>query len=160
MLLLSACSDNASLKEESQAATKTAKAAFNESEKKPNQKSGNMHFYLPNGYVIKKQSTNNIIIRNGSDTYILFYNPKESMESEVVYKATVDQYKILDTNKTFKSAHNKFGFITIKHLKDDSVNELTLGAGGAKITTQTKTGDLAVKSKKMMQIVHSVQYSE
>ena len=160
LLLLSACSDNASIKEESKAAIKTAKATFTEKEKKPNKKSGKIHFFLPAGYVIKSESANNIILRNGSDTYILFFNPKESTTSDVVYKATVDQHKELYTNEKFASTDNKLGFITIDQLKDDGLNELTIGVGGAKITTQSETSDLVQNTKTMMQIVNSVKFTE
>ncbi|MGG3560327.1 hypothetical protein ABES03_01580 [Neobacillus rhizosphaerae] len=160
LLLLSACSDNASLKDESKSAIKTAKATFTEKEKKPSKKSGKIHFFLPAGYVIKSKSANNIILRSGSDTYILFYNPQESTTSDVVYKATVDQYKELYSNEKFTSSENKLGFITIKHLKDDGLNELTIGVGGAKITTQSETSDLVENTKTMMQIVNSVKFTK
>jgi len=50
--------------------------------------------------------------------------------------------------------------LTIKQLKDDNVNELTIGVGGVKITTQAKTSDLNDYSKIMMQIVNSVKYTK
>jgi hypothetical protein len=154
ILLLSAC-NNASLKEESKATIKTVKATFNEKGKNPNKKSGKIHFYLPAGYEIKDESPNNIILQNGSDTYIFFINPQEDTSSDVVYKATVEQYKKLDTNETFIN-NNKLGFLTIKHLNDNKMNELTIGVGGAKITTQVKTSNLEDDSKIMMEIVNSV----
>ena len=63
-------------------------------------------------------------------------------------------------NKEFTNNDNKFGFLTIKQLKDDNVNELTIGVGGVKITTQAKTSDLNDYSKIMMQIVNSVKYTK
>ncbi|WHY85022.1 hypothetical protein QNH39_20585 [Neobacillus novalis] len=155
ILLLSAC-NNASFKDESKASVKTAKAIFKEQEKKPNQKNEKTHFYLPSGYSIKDKTTNNIILQNGADTYILFINPQEDSSSDVVYKATVDQYEKLDTNEKFTN-DNKFGFLTIKQLKDNSLNELTIGVGGAKITTQAKTSNLNEDAKVMMEIVNSVE---
>ncbi|MEH7353682.1 hypothetical protein V7150_08895 [Neobacillus drentensis] len=159
ILFLSAC-NNASFKEESKVTIKTVKTTFNEKEKKPNKKSGNVNFYLPSGYSIKDQTPNNIILQNGSDTYILFINPHEDTSSEVVYKATIEQYKKLDTNEKYTNNENKFGFMTIKQLKDDNLNEITIGVGGTKITTQVKTSDLNNESKIMMQIVNSVKYTK
>ncbi|MGZ4161344.1 MAG: hypothetical protein ACXVNF_11205 [Neobacillus sp.] len=155
ILLLSACG-NSSLKEESKATAKTVKAALNEKAKKPNKKSGKIHYYLPFGYEVKDETQNNIILKNGSKTYILFQNPQENATSDVVYKASVAQYKKIDTNEKF-TKNNKLGFLIIKHLNDD-INELTVGIGGAKITTQAKTSSLKTEAKDMMEIVNSVTY--
>lgn len=157
ILLLSAC-EKASLKVESKATIKTVKATFNEKEKKPNKKSGKIQFYLPAGYEIKDESPNNIILKKGSDIYILFINPQENTTSDVVYKATIEQYKKLDTNEKFTDNH-KLGFLTIKHLDDDK-NELTIGSGGAKITSLVKTSNLVNDSKVMTQIVNSLKYGK
>lgn len=155
VLLLTAC-NKATFKEESKTTIKTVQTTFNEKEKKPNKKSGKIHFYLPASYEIKDESPTNIILKKGADTYILFINPQEETSSDVNYKATVDQYKALDTNEKF-THDNKLGFLTIKQLKDDNLNELTIGVGGAKITTQVKTSNLNDDSKDMMEIVNSVK---
>lgn len=131
---------------------------FDEKGKKPNKKSGNIRVYLPFGFEIQDETANNIILKNGSKTYILFVNPQEESSSEVVYQATVDQYKNLDTNEKFTKG-DKFGFLTIKQLEDD-MNELTVGIGGTKITTQTKTTSLNEEAKAMMQIVNSVTFEK
>lgn len=153
--LLTACG-NASYKEESKATIKTVNITFHEKAKKPSKKSEKIHFYLPFGYEIDDTTPNNIILKNGSKTYILFVNPQEGPSSEVVYKTTVEQYKKLDTNEKFTD-DKMFGYLTIKKLKDD-MNEMTVGVGGAKITTQVKTSSLEEESKAMTQIVHSVTY--
>lgn len=158
ILLISGC-NNPSFKEESKAAVNTVKTTFNEKEKQTNKKSGKIHFYLPTGYSIKDQSPNNIILQNGSEIFILFINPQEERTSDVLYKSTVDQYEKLDINETFKN-DNKYGFLTIQQLKDDDLNEVTIGVGGAKITTQVKTGKLNEDAKSMMQIVNSVKYPQ
>jgi hypothetical protein len=153
LLLLSACG-HSSLKEESKATTKTVKEALNEKVKTPNKKSGEIHFYLPFGYEIKDKAPNNIILKNGSKTYILFHNPQENTSSNVVYNATVTPDKNPDTSEKF-TENKKLGFLIINHLDDDT-NELTVGIGGTKITTQTKTASLKNEAKVMMEIVNSV----
>ena len=72
-----------------------------------------------------------------------------------MYKASVAQYKKIDSNEKFIN-HKKLGFLIIKHL-DDDMNELTVGIGGTKITTQTKTSSLKNEAKVMMEIVNSVR---
>ncbi|MFK9091145.1 hypothetical protein [Bacillus salipaludis] len=158
ILILSAC-NNASFKEENKATIKTVKTTFYEKAKKANKKSGEIQFYLPAGYEIKDESANNIILKNDSDTYILFINPQEDTSSDVVYHATVEQYKELDTNETF-TKDNKFGFLTIKQLDENKTNELIIGVGGAKITAQIKTSDMNEDSKAMIQIANSVKYTK
>jgi hypothetical protein len=157
VLLLSACG-HSSFNNETKATIKSVNASVNADEKKPNKKSGKMHFYLPFGFDIKDEKSNNIILKNGSKTYILFHNPQESSSSDVVYKASLNQYKKVDAKDTF-SKHNKLGFVIIKRLEND-LNELTVGVGGTKITTQTKTGSLESDAKDMMEIVKSVAYKK
>lgn len=157
VLVLSACGQS-SLKEESKSAITLVKTAMNGEAKKTNQKSGKISFYLPFGYDIKEENSNNIILKNGSKTYILFHNPQETISSNVVYKASMNQYKKVEAKETF-TKNKKFGFVIIKRL-EDNLNELTVGVGGTKITTQTKTDNLESDAKDMMEIVKSVSYKK
>jgi hypothetical protein len=157
ILLLSACG-NSSLKTESKAVTKIVKATLSEKVKKPNKKIGKFQFKLPFGYEIKDKATNNIILKNGSKTYILFQNPQENAMSDVVYKATVAQYKKVEIQEKF-TKNKKLGYLIIKSL-DNDMNEMTVGIGGTKITTQAKTSSLKNEAKDMMEIVNSVTYTK
>lgn len=49
----------------------------------------------------------------------------------------------------------KLGYLIVEKL-DDGMNEITVGVGGAKLTTETKTSSMADEAKAMMQIVNSV----
>lgn len=154
VLVLSACS-SASFQEKSKLTIKTVKETFKENPKKANQKSEKLRFYLPFGYEIKEKSPHNIILKNGSKTFILFNNPQENTSSDVVYKASVAQYKKLETNETFKD-QNRLGYIIIEQL-DDDMNEMTIGIGGTKITTQTKTTSMKDEARSMMKILNSIK---
>lgn len=154
VLLLEACS-TPSIKQESAKTVKAAKTSFHEKAKKTNHKSGNVEFYLPFGYEIKTKSPNNIILKNGSKMYILFVNPKEATSSDIVYKASQEQYKKLAASEKF-TLKNQLGYVLLAPLKDD-LNELTVGIGGTKLTTETKTASLQEEAKTMMQIVKSVK---
>ncbi|XJZ26519.1 hypothetical protein ACF5W4_14155 [Bacillota bacterium Lsc_1132] len=154
LLMLGACS-SPSVKKESEEAVKAAKANLNEQPRKPNHKSGTIQFYLPFGFEIKSKSPNNIILKNGSKTYILFVNPKEKSSSDVVYNASAAQYKKLEANEKFK-IKNKFGYVLIAPVKADLYN-LTVGIGGSKLTTETKKVNLKEEARTMMRIVNSVQ---
>ena len=156
VLALSACS-KISYKEESKAAIKTVKIALNEKPKKPNNKGEDIRFYLPFGYEIKDQSPHNLLLKNGSKTYILFNNPQENFSSDVVYNASIAQYKKIEINETFKDK-KRMGYLIIERLKDD-MNEMTIGIGGTKLTTQTKTSSLKDEATAMMKIMNSVKTS-
>lgn len=157
LLLLGACS-NTSAKKEGVAAVQAAKASLNDQAEKANTKSGNLRFYLPFGYEIKAKSPNNVILKNGSKTYILFVNQKENASSDVVYTASVAQYKKLETNEKFR-LKNKHAYVLIAPVKD-SLNELTVGIGGTKLTTETKTVSLKEEAKVMTQILNSLKISK
>ncbi|WP_066311117.1 hypothetical protein [Bacillus sp. FJAT-29814] len=152
-IFLTACS-GPSFSQESKTTIKTVRTTFQEKAKKPNKKSGNIHFYIPFGYEIDETAPNNIILKNGSKTYILFVNPQEKAASEVVYKSTVEQYEKLDVNEKF-TGRQELGFLTIKQL-EDNLNEVTVGIGGVKLTSQVKTSNLESEAKVMMQIAKSV----
>ncbi|WP_059171434.1 hypothetical protein [Bacillus sp. FJAT-27445] len=154
VLLLGACG-KASYNTESAKAEEAAKTAFDEKKKTPNKKTANIDFYLPFGFEIKKESPNNIILKNGAKTYILFYNPNEDKESKVVYEASVAQYEKLEIDENFKG-EGKLGYLLVERLEDD-MNILTTGVGGVKITTETKTSSLDDEALIMMQIANSAE---
>lgn len=153
VILLSACS--ASLEEEQDAAKDAAEEAFSQTPEKTNHKSDNIEYYLPFGVEVKEESPNNIILKNGSKTYILFYNPHEGPDSEVVYDATVNQKKEYDVNETYTKDGYR-GFLLINSGKKDE-NELIVGIGGVKISTQSKTKHLSSDAATMMEIINSVK---
>jgi len=151
-LLLSACSAN--VKEEQKTTNEKVVTALTSSPKKAKEKNNDIKFYMPFGFEIKEKSENNIILKNGSKTYILFYNPQEGQESKVVYNATLNANKY-DYKKTYKQ-DGKFGYLLIRKL-DDERQEVTVGIGGVKMTTETKTKSMKNDAEMMMQIVNSVK---
>src|SRR5690554_2296864 len=88
VLFLSACSAN--LKEEQKATHEKVEAAFNSAPKKTNKENNDIRFNLPFGYEIEETSENNVLLKNGAKTYILFYNQQEGPDSEIVYNATLE----------------------------------------------------------------------
>lgn len=152
VVLLSACSAN--VEDAYKATDEKISAAFNSTPKKVNNKNKEVHFYLPFGFEIKEKTQNNVILKNGSKTYILFYNQQESTDSKVVYNATLDAKKY-NYQKTYQKG-DKFGFMLVKDLGEDK-QELTVGIGGVKLTTETKTKSMKNDAEYMMQIVNSVK---
>ena len=152
IILLSACS--ASFKEEQIKANAAVKEAFYSSPKTTNKENKEIEYYLPFGYEVEEETSNNVLLKNGSKSYILFYNQHEDLASKVVYEATIAQ-KEYDVNETFEE-EDKMGFLLINQV-DENLNELIVGIGGVKLTSQSKTKNIASDAAVMMEIAHSVK---
>ncbi|WNS74639.1 hypothetical protein RRV45_17235 [Bacillus sp. DTU_2020_1000418_1_SI_GHA_SEK_038] len=153
VLLLSACS--ASLKEEQTAAKDAVGEAFKKDPKATNNENEDIKFYLPFGFEVDKETPNNIILKNGSKKYILFYNPHEGPDSKVIYEAALKQ-KEYDFKETLSTKNGHHGYLLIKST-DKKLNELIIGTGGVKITTQSKTKNLSAEAGNMAEIIQSVE---
>lgn len=153
VLLLSACSAN--VKEEQKLTNDKVVAVFNAAPKKANKKNKDIEFYLPFGYEINEETTNNLMLKNGAKTYILFYNQQEGTNSEIVYNATISTEQKFQYNKTFKK-DDQFGYLLIKEF-DNNLQEVTVGIGGVKVTTKAKVKSMKTDAEIMMQIAKSVK---
>lgn len=155
LILLSGCS--ASFEEKSDEAFAAVKTSFEESPAETNKSNEDIQYYLPFGFEIKEETPNNIILKNGSKTYILFYNLQEDAVSEVVLNATLQQkeYEVMEELQ----GQEKFGYFLVKNTSKQS-NEVTVGVGGVKITSEVKTKALKSEAEIMMKIVNSVQYNK
>ncbi|QVY60722.1 hypothetical protein [Cytobacillus gottheilii] len=151
ILFISGCS--ASLNEEESTITEAVKDAFQTSPENTNNENEDIAFYLPQGYEIEEETDNNVILNNGNKTYILFYNQNEASDSKVVYDSTINQGDY-EVNETFEK-EDGFGFLLIKEA-EEKLNEMTVGIGGVKLTTQVKTSELSETASSMMEIAQSV----
>lgn len=145
---------SASFNEQSDETIKVVENQLKTKAKKPNKNVGDIEVYLPFGFEIEDESPNNIILKNGSKTYILFYNQHENEKSDVVYKSTLNQHEKIDTNQKWKKK-DQFSYLLIDNFQKD-MNELILGIGGIKLTSEVKTSSLATEAVQMMEIVQSV----
>lgn len=152
IFLLAGCSG--SFDEVQKEAQKAVKEVFQEQPKDPNQNNKDIEYYLPFGYEVVEENPNNIILKNGAKRYILFYNQHEDENSDVVLKTTTEQ-KNFDVQETFKS-EGKLGYFLLKK-GDNKVNELTIGIGGVKITSEVKSSSLKNEAVNMMKIANSVK---
>lgn len=155
LILLSGCS--ASFKEEQDEALLAVEKAFTEKPKETNKDNKDISYYLPFGFEVEDETPNNIILKNGAKTYILFYNLHENNGSDVVLDATLQQKKY-DVKEQFQEGE-KLGFFLVKK-GDNKVNEVTVGIGGVKVTGEVKTNSMTTEAETMMQIVNSVQFNK
>ncbi|BCB05309.1 hypothetical protein [Bacillus sp. KH172YL63] len=154
MLILTGC--NTTIDKEKDQTADAVKNALSSNEK-PDEKAGNIEFYLPFGAKIEKESPNNIIISKSSDTFILFTNPQEDKDSELLYKMALNEKESLVKHGTFKE-DDRLGYYVIKKLPDTEEYELMVGMGGTKVTTQSEVGDLADHAEMMMKMAASVKH--
>lgn len=152
ILLLTGCSS--SFQEEQKEAQIAVENAFKENPKETNNENKDIEYYLPFGFEIEEETPNNIILKNGSKTYILFYNPQEDANSNVVLNATVQQ-KEYEINETFEH-DKKLGYFLVNKINDQE-NEVTVGIGGVKVTSEVKTKSMKSDAETMMKIANSVK---
>ncbi|GAM12769.1 hypothetical protein [Mesobacillus selenatarsenatis] len=150
LLLLSACS--ASFSEQKAEIKKEVASTFESQPEKTNNSTKDIDYYLPSDVKVEKETPNNVLLKDGSKTYILFYNQHEKEDSKVVYDSTVKQQKEWDANETF-SKDGKFGYMLVKELKENHY-QLIIGIGGVKLTTETE--NVREDAEAMMQIANSV----
>lgn len=148
-MLLGACS--ASFSEQKKETEAAVEDVFKAKPEKTNNSTKDIKYHLPLGVEVKEKSPNNILLENGSRTYLLFYNQHEGPDSKVVYESAKKQQKEWDANDTF-TKDGKFGYMLIKKNKEDTY-QLIVGIGGVKLTTESK--NIKKDAVEMMKIANS-----
>ncbi|WP_067727495.1 hypothetical protein [Oceanobacillus damuensis] len=150
--LLAGCSMKSEEKAISEANAAAEHVFHNETETDTNYKIDNNSIYIPAHLEVESSDDSNIILVNGSQTYIVFNNPIEAPVSELNYNAaTTEDALVLES---FADA-DKFGYIRI--LPDEGEGyEMQIGAGGAKITTFTSKGKMAEDAEELMKLAKSI----
>lgn len=150
IVVLGACSS--SFSEDKKSADESVGVIFKGKPEKTNNSTKDIKYHLPFGVEIKDESPNNVLLKNGSRTYILFYNQQEKADSKVVYESAVKQQKKWEANETYQQ-ESKFGYMLVKKLKEDHY-QLIVGIGGVKLTTETD--NISKDAETMMKIANSV----
>ena len=152
LAVLSACS----LKSEEDAIADAESAAedtfMDETMIEPNYEYDGASFYLPENLDIKNQDESNLVLTDGEQTYIVFYNENEDALSELNYNAAQKNDTLLLESFTDEE---KFGYISVLPDKGEGY-QLQVGIGGAKITTYTDKGKLAEDTMELMKIAKSI----
>ncbi|MFJ7934789.1 hypothetical protein [Sporosarcina sp. NPDC096371] len=153
--LLTAC--NESLGERAKAGIDAAGEAFQSNDKEPTEEIDGVTLYKPNGFTISDHSDpQNIVFTKGKDTYILFINPNEKNDSQLVYDLLLaDQSKDVIEQETF-SDNGAFGFAAVVKSENDQI-ELITGVGGSKMTTMTTKKNIEENLASMMEVVRSIK---
>ncbi|TAA69771.1 hypothetical protein [Planococcus salinarum] len=133
------------------------RTVFEEEPPETNETAGETELYLPGGYDIEEPTDeNNVIITQGSDSFVLFINPNEAPDSKFFYdlqKANEEQEWAAD--ETFEQ-NGRFGFSTLRAIADDRF-EVVVSAGGVKMTTISEQSDVPENMEWMMKTVRSIE---
>jgi len=152
IFLLTACNGN--IEKNQEEAIARAQNVFFAGKTEPNHEMDALSLYLPFGMEIDATNPYNILLTKGDHSYILFINPHESLDSQVIYETTIQAAQDLRIQEQFTD-EGKFGFIIIQDVDRDRYS-LTVGIGGIKITTETDANNLPKEAEMMMKIVSSI----
>lgn len=153
--LLTGCSGS---KDEAISQSKqVAESVFNEPAHKPTETTNGFSYYLPEGFKVKDEFENNVILIKGKQEYILFVNPHEPLNSDVLFNE-IKNAKDEKGTDTFKDK-DRLGYISMSPGADKK-NEVIVGIGGVKTTTMSTTSDMVENVKNMMTIANSVEYGQ
>ncbi|MFB1051842.1 hypothetical protein [Paraliobacillus sp. JSM ZJ581] len=143
---------------EEEALTSVESIAKNEFEKKPleaNQTHENISLYVPNDFEVTEVSKSNLILENGNQTFIFFYNALEETTSKLNFQAA----EANGNDQLLQSFEDneRFGYVKVAKLEKDY--ELQIGIGGVKVTTQTTLRNIEEDTEKMMKMANSIAYT-
>lgn len=134
-------------------AIKDAKSTFYSDEAvEANEQTTEFDFYLPTNLTIEEESKNNVILSDGSEHYIVFYNDLESSTSKLNYKSAKDSNSL--AYESFED-DDKFGYLQVIPGTDENY-QIQVGIGGVKITTYTSKKELEVRAEELMKIARSI----
>lgn len=132
-----------------------AKEAFLLDDKQTNDEVQGVPLYKPSGFTIAEDSdAQNIVMKKGDETFILFINTNEEKDSRLFYD-------LLDNNEERKrfeevfTSDGYFGFASVVKIGEDQV-ELITSVGGVKMTTITKKKNIRNDLARMMEITRSI----
>ena len=130
------------------------KQAFENTPMKINEQTNLFSYYLPEEFTVKETKKYNVLLEEGSQSYLLFVNENEEANSKVSYDTLVEQYEKPFITETFEDKE-RFGYLFVNSLEKNTY-EVTVGIGGTKLTTEAKANDVSDAAKNMMDIVKSV----
>ena len=151
--VLSACGKT--FDEQASEAIAAAKEAFQLQDQQVNDEIHGVSLYKPAGFTIaEKSDAQNIVMKKGDDSFLLFINPNEQKDSRLFYDLLMttedERFEEVFTDDGY------FGFASVTKQGEDKA-ELIASVGGVKMTTITKIKDIEANLSKMMQIVRSIE---
>ncbi|KMJ57081.1 hypothetical protein AB685_19000 [Bacillus sp. LL01] len=156
LLVLAGCS--ISIEDATQKSIDSFEQTFNGEEMEAAEETDSFRYHLPSQFVVDSESENNIVLTHKEQTYLLFVNPFEPKDSEVLYDSTKMNYDKLELDHTV-TQDGRLGYLLISPLEgeEEEFYEVTVGVGGVKMTTVTDTKNMESSTTSMMEVVSSVK---
>lgn len=160
VLLLALAGCGKTVEEQINTGVANAQTVFEEKAQEPNKTLGNIQVYMPSGYSVEQsEDENNLIIKKGKDSYILFVNNNEKEDSNLHYELLKNDTSKKIVKKETVEFDGKFGFTAVVEY-DEEHFELIASCGGVKISTISEDKNIDEKLVNMMTIVRSVKMVE
>lgn len=155
ILVLAGC--GLTVEEQATSGISKAQTVFSSEPAVSNKSIGNIQLYLPKGYGMEKGiDKSNYTLIDGKDSYILFVNPNETLESRLHYTILKeDPSSEVLQEKTYE-ADDIFGFSAIVRQPEEKY-QLVVNVGGVKLTTISEGKKIDEKLQQMMKVVKSVR---
>lgn len=151
--VLTACSQT--LDERAADGIAVAKEAFLLNDKQTNDEVQGISLYKPPAFTIEEDSDEqNIVMKKGDETFILFINSNEGKDSRLFYDLLDTDEESDRFEETFTN-DGYFGFASIVKIGEDQV-ELITSVGGVKMTAITKKKNIRNDLARMMEITRSI----
>ena len=142
--------------EQASEAISVAKKAFQLHDQAVNDEVHGISLYKPAGFTIEdKSDAQNIVMKKGDETFLLFINPNEDKDSRLFYDLLTTREDNERVEEVFTD-DGYFGFASVAKKGEDQA-ELIASVGGIKITTITKINNIEANMGKMMEIVRSIE---
>ncbi|SDN03625.1 hypothetical protein [Sediminibacillus halophilus] len=154
VVLLAGCTLKAESKAFDEAMTVTD-SVFKKAKPETNNELDGLAVYIPDNLEIAENTNNNLILEDGEQTYILFYNRFEPAISEINYQEA-EEAKDNALLESFKEK-DRFGYLKISE-PEGRKYELQVGTGSVKVTTLTTKNQLEKDAQMMMKMARSVSY--
>ncbi|WP_026569664.1 hypothetical protein [Sediminibacillus sp. JSM 1682029] len=154
VVFLAGCTLKAESKAFDEAADVTDKVFKTEKPDANNELEG-LSVYIPDDLKIAENTNNNLILEDGEQTYILFYNRFEPASSKINFQEAqeAEDSALLESFKE----QERFGYIKVSE-PDGREYELQVGTGSVKVTTLTTKNNLEKDAQMMMKMARSVSY--
>ena len=156
LFILAGCS--ISIEDATQKSIEAFEQSFEAEEMEAAEETEAFNYHLPSQFAVDTETENNVVLTHKEQTYLLFVNPFEPKDSEVLYDSTKVNYEKLQLDHTV-TEDGRLGYMLISPVEgeEEEFYEVTVGVGGVKMTTVTDTKNMENSTKSMMEVVSSVK---
>ncbi|UOE93484.1 hypothetical protein [Alkalihalobacillus sp. LMS39] len=113
-------------------------------------------FSLPANMEVQEETEYNVLLKDGEQLYLLFFNPAEADDSELNFVRDQQHEEEALLFETFEDK-GKFAYLLVTQ-EEDKQFKVIIGIGGAKLTTITTDRNLEESTTAMLEILNTIEY--